>query len=452
MALDGFDREQYLEKPLPSNADAERVILGAILLDNRVLPQAIEYLKPEHFYSPLHRRVFKAMIALFERSEKIDPIFIGEELKKDGSIESIGGIATITNLTYGLPHFSDIFDYLKAVRAKSQIRELIKTCNQITSTALAEDELPEEVLSYAQGAINEVCTNEDKKGFAPIFALTQKVISKAIELNKNGVKLTGLKTGLVDLDEKTGGLQKTDLIIVAGRPAMGKSSLVGNLADLVCIHNPGAVVPVFTLEMNEEQYTQRILCSKAEIDLQRFRNGSLTQEEWKKLAEAVDSLSESNIFIDDTSSLTPLEMRSKLMRLRAEHKKLDLVIVDYLQRMSASRRTESRQQEVSSIARELKSIAKDFEVPLIAVSSLSRAPETRTDKRPMMSDLRESGDIESEADVVALIYRDEYYHPDKEETAGVAELILGKHRHGPTGTVKLAFMKEYTKFANYYAG
>lgn len=451
MPLDEFKREEYLEKPLPSSRESERVILGAVFLDESVLPQAIERLKAEHFYSPLHRKIYKAMLDLFQRRERIDPVMIGEELKKSGSLEAVGGVAVITNLTFGLPHFSDIRDYVKKVEELARLRELIRACNNITSTALAEDDLPENVLSFAQSAINEVCTREDKKGFVSVADSSRESVVKIAELKEKGVQFTGLRTGFRDLDDKTGGLQKTDLIVLAGRPAMGKSSLGANLAERVCQHEREAVVAVFTLEMSQEQYTDRILCSMADVELQKYRTGNLTREDLEKTIYFQQILSGYRIFIDDGSSLSPLEARSKLMRLEAEQKRLDLVIIDYLQRMTSSQRTENRQQEVSRIARELKSLAKDFEVPVIAVSSLSRAPETRENKRPLMSDLRESGDIESEADVVALIFREEYYKPT-EENAGIAELIIGKQRHGPTGTVKLAFMKEYTKFANHYEG
>ncbi len=446
-----FNREHYLEKPMPSSGDAERIILGAVLLDNSVLPQAIEFLKPEHFYSPNHRQIYKAMVFLFERKEKIDPVLIGEELKKEGSIESIGGIASITNLTYGIPHFSDITDYCKVVRSKSQIRDLIRACNQITSTALAEDELPEETLNFAQTLVNEICTQEEKRGFVSIGKLSEQAVHRTLEFAKTGANFTGLRTGFRDWDQKTGGLQKTDLIIIAARPGQGKSSLVVNVAEKISFLEKEAVTAIFSLEMSKEQYTDRMLCSSAQVDLQRYRTGNLTKEEWGQLAFTADIFSDYRIRIDDTSSISPLEMRSKLMRLEAETKRLDLVIVDYLQRMSSSRKTESRQQEVSSIARELKSIAKDFDVPVIAISSLSRACEARNPPRPRMSDLRESGDIESEADLVAFIYRPEYYQ-QTEENMGFAEFIIDKHRHGPTGTVKFAFMKEFTKFANYYEG
>lgn len=864
-----FTREQYLEKPLPSSAESERVILGAILLDNQLISQAIEKLAADDFYSPLHRRIFKAMTALFERSERIDPILIGEELKKDGAIESIGGIATITNLTYGLPHFSDIFDYCKVVKDKSIVRNLIKVCNQITSEALSEEEDAADVLDHAEQMIFALADERTRQGFSHIQPIAESVLAKVQEYAKReSHALTGLATGFRDLDEKTSGLQKTDLIIVAARPSMGKcleaNSLItlcdGNVltveeifnrksaklltlkndlkfgeiepsnfiddgikpvfkvttglgreiettithpfltingwkklgelnvnekiavprvlnifgkdeirecevkilgyllgdgcltksspeftvgksqleqdfveavnnfggveavqsntanrtfslrirkiggktqgknalttwlktlgiygcnshtkfipnevfrlkkefvalflnrlfatdgwasilssgqiqigfasvsekmirqiqhlllrfgviaslkkcrvkykvshntawqlditdvksiktfaqeigifgkeenferileilesknyqtnkdtipievwehllvvkgaeswasvakranikgytnihvgkrapsreriskfadalsdkylenlaqseiywdeivaidyagnkqvydltipethnfvANDICVHNTAlcltlaqnaailekAVVAVFSLEMSKEQLVMRMLSSEAKVDAHRFRTGYLTRDEWGRLAEAIGTLSEAKIFIDDTPGISVLEMRAKTRRLFAEQKKLDLIVVDYMQLMSGSKRTESRQQEVSQISRELKSLAKELQVPVVALSQLSRAPEARNPPRPMMSDLRESGSIEQDADVVAFIYREDYYKPT-EENAGIAELLISKQRNGPTGTVKLAFLKEFTRFENYY--
>ncbi|HEY0459076.1 MAG TPA: replicative DNA helicase [Pyrinomonadaceae bacterium] len=442
-------REQYLEKPLPSSAESERVILGAILLDNQLITQAIEKLSPDDFYSPLHRRIYKAMTSLFERSERIDPILIGEELKKDGSIDSIGGIASITNLTYGLPHFSDIFDYAKVVKDKSIVRNLIKVCNQITSEALAEEEDAKDVLDNAEKMIFALADERTRQGFTHIQPIAETVLAKVQEFAKRETHaLTGLSTGFRDLDEKTSGLQKTDLIIVAARPSMGKTALCLTLAQNAAILEK-AVVAVFSLEMSKEQLVMRMLSSEAKVDAHRFRTGYLTRDEWGRLAEAIGTLSEAKIFIDDTAGISVLEMRAKTRRLVAEQKRLDLIVVDYMQLMSGSKRTESRQQEVSQISRELKSLAKELQVPVVALSQLSRAPEARNPPRPMMSDLRESGSIEQDADVVAFIYREDYYKPT-EENQGIAELLISKQRNGPTGTVKLAFLKEFTRFENYY--
>jgi replicative DNA helicase len=864
-----FAREQYLEKPLPSSLESERVILGAILLDNTLVSQAIELLSVDDFYSPLHRRVFRAMMNLFERGDKIDPILIGEELKKEGQLENIGGVATITNLTYGLPHFSNIAHYAKIVHDKAIIRNLIKVCNQVVSEALAEEEDAEVILDHAEQAIFALADERTRQGFAHIKPVAETVLAKVQEYaRRESHALTGLSTGFRDLDQMTSGLQQTDLIIVAARPSMGKclaanseiveldgkvstieeiyrqksaklltlkndfkftrteasdfiddgikpvfrvttklgreiettithpyltvggwrklgdlrvgdkiavprvlnvfgenkwreceikilgyllgdgcltkglpeftvesnklrkdfadavgdfggveavqtnsagraftfrvrkngetktktnpltvwlknlgvfgcnshtkfvpqeifklkrelialflnrlfaadgwacvlksgqpqlgfasvsekmirqiqhlllrfgviaklkkrqvkyknarrasyqlditdaqsirtfineigifgkeeatravsaalekrnyqtncdlipleiwsnlaaskgaqswaslarraeikgatnihvgkraptrgrlaklasaldDDLLRNLAaseiywdeivsieyagekqvyDLtipethnfvandICVHNTalcltlaqnaaiqeGAVVAVFSLEMSKEQLVMRMLSSEARVDAHRFRSGFLTRDEWGRLAEAIGTLSEAKVFIDDTPGISVLEMRAKTRRLIAEQKRLDLIVVDYLQLMSGSRRAESRQQEVSAISRELKGLAKELGVPVVALSQLSRAPEARNPPKPQMSDLRESGSIEQDADVVAFIYRDEYYKPS-EENAGIAELIISKQRNGPTGTVKLAFLKEFTRFENYF--
>jgi len=863
------NREQFLERPLPSSPDSERVILGAILLDNELITQAIEQIGPEDFYSPNNRRIFKAMTALFEKGDRIDPILIGEELKKEGSIDSIGGVATITNLTYGLPHFSNIFDYTKVVKAKAMSRNLIKVCNQITSEALAEEEDADVILDHAEQLIFALADEKTRQGFSHVQPIAETVLAKVQEFAKReSHALTGLSTGFRDLDEKTSGLQPSDLIIIAARPSMGKcleaKSLivlddgnvitieeiykrraaklltlgenykfkqteasnfiddgikpvfrvttrlgrqiettithpyltidgwrkleelkVGNkiavsrmlnvfgqsewrecevkilgyllgdgcltktspeftvgkinlkddfvanvnefggvetvqsnsfkrtfalrirkiggktrglnaltvwlktlgvygcdshtkfipkevftlkkefialllnrlfatdgwasthasgqvqigfasvsekmirqiqhlllrfgvigklkkrsikykngrnaawqiditdalslktficeigiygkeaalkvalqtlenrnyqtngdlipieiwenisrskgaeswsslakradikgytnihvrkrapsrrrLEDLataledktllnlaqseiywdeivsieytgekqvydltipethnfvandICVHNTAlcltlaqnaaitenAVVAVFSLEMSKEQLVMRMLSSEARVDAHRFRTGFLTRDEWGRLAEAIGTLSNARIYIDDTPGISVLEMRAKTRRLFTEQKKLDLIVVDYMQLMSGGKRTESRQQEVSQISRELKGLAKEMQVPIIALSQLSRAPEARNPPRPMMSDLRESGSIEQDADVVAFIYREDYYKPS-EENAGVAELLIAKQRNGPTGTIKLAFLKEFTRFENYF--
>ena len=441
--------EQFLEKPLPSSTDSERVILGAILLDNALISQAIEQIQPDDFYSPLHRRVYKAMIVLFERGERIDPILIGEEFKKDGGFDSVGGVSTITNLTYGLPHFSDILDYAKVVKGKSTTRNLIKVCNQITSEALAEEESAEEILDHAEQMIFALADARTRQGFSHVKPIAETVLAKVQEFAKReSHALTGLSTGFRDLDQMTSGLQKTDLIIIAARPSMGKTALCLTLAQNAAIMEK-AVVAVFSLEMSKEQLVMRMLSSEARVDAHRFRTGYLTRDEWGRLAESIGVLSEAKIFIDDTPGISVLEMRAKTRRLATEQKQLDLIVVDYMQLMSGSKRTESRQQEVSQISRELKSLAKEMNVPVIALSQLSRAPEARNPPKPLMSDLRESGSIEQDADVVTFIYRDEYYKPS-EENAGIAELLISKQRNGPTGSIKLAFLKEFTRFENYF--
>ena len=444
-------REQFLEKPLPSSEESERVILGAILLDNSVIAEAVEHLKPEDFYSPLNRRVFAAMIALFEKQRQIDPILIGEELKKEGSLESIGGTSTITNLTFGLPHFSNVQEYVKVVRDKSVIRNLIRTCNAITGEALSEEDDAEDVLDHAEQQIFAIAEARTRQSFSRIEPIAERILARVREhAAGSGSGITGLSTGFYELDDMTSGFQRTDLIIVAGRPSMGKTALCLTLAQNAALQS-NAIVAVFSLEMSKEQLVTRMLASEARVNAHRFRTGHLMTNEWERLAGAIGTLSDARLFIDDTPGISVLEMRAKCRRLAAEQKGLDLIVVDYLQLMSGGKRTESRQQEVSQISRELKGLAKELDVPVVALSQLSRAAESRNPPIPLMSDLRESGSIEQDADVVGFIYREDYYK-ETEENKGLAELIIAKQRNGPTGTVKMAFLKEFTRFENYFGG
>lgn len=445
-------REQYLEKPLPSSDESERVILGAILLDNAVIAQVIEQIKPEDFYSPFHRRVFAAMISLFEKQRQIDPILIGEELKKEGALETIGGVSTITNLTFGLPHFSNVDEYVRVVRDKAMMRNLVRTCNAITSEALEEALDAEAVVDNAEQQIFALAEGRTKQSFSQIAPIADRVLARVREHAEQGGShgITGLSTGFFELDEYLSGLQRTDLVIVAGRPSMGKTAFCLNIAQNAALQK-GAIVALFSLEMSKEQLVTRMLASEAKVNAHRFRTGHLMTNEWERLAQAIGVLSEARIHIDDTPGISVLEMRAKCRRLAAEQKGLDLIVVDYLQLMGGGKRIESRQQEVSQISRELKALAKELDVPVVALSQLSRAPEARNPPKPLMSDLRESGSIEQDADVVAFIFREDYYN-ETEENRGLAEVILAKQRNGPTGTVKLAFLKEFTRFENYFPG
>lgn len=456
MAPSDPPREQPFERSLPNSSEAERAILGAILLDNGLISQAIEMLKPEDFYVPSHRRVFVAMIGLFERGGEINPIFIGEELKKENALESVGGISFVTNLTYGLPHSTNILHYAKIVRGKSLLRRLVKTANKITNEALEEEDEPEIILDHAEHAIFELADERVRQGFVHVKPIAQELLEKIQDLEGRGSVLTGLTTGFVDLDNLTSGLQRTDLVIVAARPSMGKTSFALMLAQNAAIET-GAVVGMFSLEMSKEALVMRMLCSQGNIDAQRFRNGFLSRAEWTQIAKSLNTLADTKIFLDDTPGITVLEMRAKARRLAVEQKRLDLIIVDYLQLMSgSSKRTESRQQEVSQISRELKALAKELNVPLVALSQLSRAPEARSDHRPQLSDLRESGALEQDADLVAFLYREEVYKSPEErlsipeEKKNVAELILAKQRNGPTGSIDLRFVPSSMRFDNLY--
>jgi replicative DNA helicase len=384
-------RDQMLERPLPHSADAERAILGSIILDNALVNQAIELLRPDDFYIRAHHYVFRAMISMSERGAEINPIVLGEELRRDGALEQVGGIAFISELTYGLPHFSNLAAYAKVVKDHSLMRQLVKAANKITSEALEEEDDAQVILDHAEQMIFALADERTRQGFAHVKPVAEQILEKVQEMGGRGVVLTGLTTGFTELDAMTSGLQPNDLIIVAARPSMGKTSLCLTLAQNAALQ-AGAVVGVFSLEMSKESLVMRMLCSEGHVDAHRFRNGFLSREEWGRMAGALGRLAETKIYIDDTPGISVLEMRAKARRLAAEQKRLDLIIVDYLQLMAgSSRRVESRQQEVSQISRELKGLAKELNVPLVALSQLSRAPESRTDHRPMLSDLRESG-------------------------------------------------------------
>src|SRR5438876_2294854 len=428
-------REQSFERSLPNSSEAERAILGGVVLDNSLISQAIELLKAEDFYVPSHRRVFTAMIALFERGAEINPILIGEELKKENALESVGGVSFIINLTYGLPHSTNIAHYAKVVRGKSMLRQLIRAANKITQEALEQEDEPEIILDHAEQAIFQLADERIRQGFTHVKPVAEQLLEKIQEMEGRAAVLTGLPTGFADLDQLTSGLQRADLIIVAARPSMGKTSFALMLAENAAIH-AGAVVGIFSLEMSKEALVMRMLCSQGNIDAQRFRNGFLSRPEWAQIAKSLGTLAEAKIFLDDTAGITVLEMRAKARRLAAEQKRLDLIVVDYLQLMSGSaKRFESRQQEVSQISRALKGLAKELNVPLVALSQLSRAPESRSDHRPQLADLRESGALEQDADVVAFIYRPEVYKSPEERDSmpddekNIAELIVAKQRN-----------------------
>lgn len=449
-------REQPFERQLPNSADAERAILGAVLLDNGLISQAIEHLRPEDFYVPSHRRIFVAMITLFERGAEINPILIGEELKKENALESVGGISFITNLTYGLPHSTNIVHFTKVVRGKSMLRQLIKAANKITQEALAEEDEPEIILDHAEHAIFQLADERIRQGFTHVKPIAEQLLEKVQEMEGRAAVLTGLTTGFADLDKMTSGLQRSDLIIVAARPSMGKTSFALMLAENAALH-AGAVVGIFSLEMSKEALVMRMLCSQGNIDAQRFRNGFLSRLEWAQIAKSLGTLADARIYLDDTPGASVLEMRAKARRLAAEQKQLDLIIVDYLQLMSGSaKRFESRQQEVSQISRELKALAKEMNVPVVALSQLSRAPESRSDHRPQLADLRESGALEQDADLVAFIFREEQYKTPEERDSlpedqkNIAEIIIAKQRNGPTGSIDLRFTPSSMRFDSLY--
>lgn len=438
-------REQYLERSLPSDEGAERCILGGILLVNDLIAQAIEKLKPKDFYSPLNRRVFAAMMTLYQDNRDIDPITVGDVMSKEGSLDAIGGTTTITNLTFGLPYFSDIDEYVTIVHKHSIARQLITVCNMTTSNILAQDEDIESVVDLHEQMIYELRTEQDKKGFEHIGPASQAVMKHQAAILNREVDAGVLSTGFPELDDLTGGLAKTDLIIVAGRPGMGKSGYALTLAQNVAKYE-GVIIGIFSLEMSTEQLVKRLLLSESSVNSYAFKRGFLQEGEKQRLTHAIERFQHQGIYIDDSSGMTSMEIRAKARQLKQRHRRLDLIVIDYLQLMSGgSKRSESRQQEVSLISRELKGLAKDLDVPVVALSQLSRAPELRKSAKPLMSDLRESGSIEQDADVVMFVYREAYYK-ETEENKRLAEIIVGKSRHGPTGTINLAWLPEYTRF------
>jgi replicative DNA helicase len=436
---------EAVARTLPHNAEAERTVLGAVLVDNAAFNSAAELLTREDFYREGHRRIFDAMADLTERSVPIDTVTLKDELTRAGTLEAIGGAAYLAGLVDGLPRLTNVEQWGRIIREKSVLRRLIQASQQISHACFEGEREAEEILDGAEKAIFDIAERRIRQGFVGIREIVKESFRTIDQLAQSKDLVTGLPTGFVDLDEKTSGLQRGDLIIVAARPAMGKTSLCLNVAQNAS-HRTGETVGIFSLEMSKEQLVLRLLCSDARVDAHRLRTGNLNEKDWARLAKAYAELSTSKLFIDDSATLTPLEIRAKCRRLKAEHG-LGLIIVDYLQLVSGAGRVENRQQEIASISRSLKGLAKELEMPVIALSQLSRAPEARTEKRPQLSDLRESGSIEQDADIVIFIFREEEYKPT-DENRGIAELIIGKQRNGPTGTVKLAFLKEYTRFEN----
>jgi replicative DNA helicase len=440
------------ERVLPHSLDAEKSVLGAILIHNEAFNHAAELIDAPDFFRDAHRRIFNSMVTLNERNDAIDFITLKEELARTGQLDEVGGPAYIASLADGVPRSANVEYYARIVKEKSTLRSLIASANKILAEAYVAEQEPDLLLDEAERAIFSIAEDRIRAGFVPLRDLVQGSFATIEKLQQTKGAITGVPSGFHDLDEMTTGFHPGDLVVVAARPSMGKTSFVLNIAQHVGTHT-SMTVGFFSLEMSKEQLFMRLLTSEARIDAHRFRSGFLTEKDYTRLSHALGTLAEARVFIDDSASIGVLEMRAKARRLKAEHG-LDVLIIDYLQLMQGRGRFESRQQEVSAISRSLKGLAKELSCPIIALSQLSRAPEGRTDHRPQLSDLRESGAIEQDADVVFFIYRPEVY--DKEETRpedeGVAEIIIGKQRNGPIGSVKLSFLNQYTRFENYAAG
>lgn len=429
----------------PQNVEAEQAVLGAMLLSHDAVIVAMEKLQSQDFYRDVHRIIFEAMEHLHRENKEIDVITLPDELKRMKKLDDVGGLEYVLNLPNLVGSAANIEYYANIVAEKALARNLISTCTELTTEAYDGQKETEALLDDAERRILQLSDTKNRGDFASVGAVVEVTLDKITKLYENKAGLTGLPTGFRDLDRMTSGLQPSDLILVAARPSMGKTAFTLNIAQNVGVRQHKTVA-FFSLEMSQEQLVQRLLCQIAHIDSQKLRTGQLnSDEEWTRLTDACDKLYESPIYIDDTPGISVAEMRSKARRLKSEHG-LTSIIVDYLQLMQG-RNAESRQQEISEISRSLKALARELKVPLIALSQLSRSVESRQDKRPMLSDLRESGALEQDADIVSFLYREDYY--DKEtENQHITEVILAKHRNGPVGSVKLYFKNEFTLFLN----
>lgn len=437
--------DQFVGRIPPHNTEAERNVLGILLLSSDKMNIAVENVKPEDFYNPAHMKMYQGLVNLYNKNAPIDLVTAVEEFRRMGILEEIGGITYAATLTNEVVTTLNIEYYLKIVKEKSILRQLIEVSTETLDLAYEDsDEMPS-IMEFAEKGIFDITQDAHHKGLSSISDVLIEAFAMMEERADNPNDLTGVTTGFSDLDRKLSGLQRSDLVLLAARPSMGKTALMVNIAVNAALREK-AKVAIFSLEMSENQLTQRMMSSVSHVDLQKVISADLETEEWSKLLEGINILNQLEIFIDDTPGISPLELKAKARRLKAQHG-LDLIVIDYLQLMELGGRSENRTQEISAISRSLKGIAKELDVPVVALSQLSRAPELRQDKRPILSDLRESGAIEQDADVVLFLYRDEYYNPETEKR-NIGEVIIAKHRNGPTGMVELTFLPQFTKFVN----
>lgn len=440
---------EVVNKVQPNDTLAEQAVLGSMLVSRDAVQVAVEVLKPEDFYREDNREIYSAMMDIYSIGKEIDMITVTEQLRLRGTLEKVGGTQNLATLIDNVPTTSNIENYVKIVEEKSTLRNLIRVANDIIKTGYSQTEELDSIIEQSEKGIFDLVQNRNSKGYASMKEILVDAFDSIEKMYQNKSRLSGIESGFIDLDEKISGLNNSDLIIVAARPAMGKSAFVLNIASFVAMHDKVPVM-IFSLEMSKEQLVKRILSSESEIDSMKLNNANLDSDEWLKLGEASGRLSDIPIYIDDTPALSSSEIRAKCRKAKLE-KNVGLIIIDYLQLMESRTNNASRQQEISEISRSLKILAKELDVPVIALSQLSRATESRADHRPMLSDLRESGSIEQDADIVMFLHREDYY--DKEtEKKNIAEVIIAKNRNGETGTVELAWMGKYTKFANLYKG
>ncbi len=435
-----------LGKVPPHDVEAEQAVIGSMLTDKEAIISAIEVLKEEDFYREDNRTIYSAILNLYNRSEPVDIITLKSELSSMGKLEAVGGLEYLAELPDKVPTTANVDKYIKIVEEKSILRQLLRTANEIIQLGYDETQEVDTIMDQAEKKIFDTIQQRNQKGYVSIKEILVDTFTELEQLYNQKQHITGIPTGFIDLDNKTAGLHKSDLILVAARPAMGKSAFALNIATNAAVRANTPVV-IFSLEMSKEQMTNRILCSEAMVDSNKVRTGKIDDDEWVKLAAASGQLSDAQIFIDDTPGISIMEIRAKCRKLKLE-KDIGLVVIDYLQLVQGTgKRGASREQEIAEISRSLKILAKEIQVPVIALSQLSRAPEQRPDHRPMLADLRESGSIEQDADIVMFLYRDDYYNENSEKK-DIAEVIIAKHRAGSTGTVELLWFGNYTKFAN----
>ena len=432
-------------RSLPQSIEAEQSVIGSMIIDKNSIAKVMESLEEEDFYRDGHKAIYKAILEMFRNDMAVDLVTLLEYLKSTNMLERAGGVTYITELSASVPTTANLSAYIKIVSDKSTLRKLIKASTTIIEESYNKQDKVESVVDIAEKKIFNIAENRTSKDFEPLSDVLERGFLQIEKLFNNKGEITGVGSGFTDLDSMTSGFQSGDMILIAARPSMGKATFALNIAEHAALREHKSVV-IFSLEMSKEQLAYKLLCSEANVDMLKLRTGALEDSDWENIARATGPLSKAKVYIDDTAGVTVMEMRSKCRRLKLEYG-IDLIVIDYLQLMSGGSGTDNRQQEVSEISRSIKALAKEMECPVIALSQLSRAPEQRADHRPMLSDLRESGSIEQDADLVMFLYRDEYYNKETEDK-NIGECIIAKQRNGPVGTVKMAWLGQYSKFGN----
>ena len=432
-------------RSLPQSVEAEQSVIGSMIIDKNSIAKVLEGLEEEDFYRDGHKVIYKTILEMFRNDIAVDLLTLLEYLKSTDMLERAGGVTYITELSSSVPTTANLSAYIKIVSDKSTLRKLIKASTTIIEESYTNQSQVEDVVDIAEKKIFNIAEKRTTKDFEPLSDVLERGFAQIEKLFNNKGELTGVGSGFTDLDSKTSGFQSGDMILIAARPSMGKTTFALNIAEHAALREHKSVV-IFSLEMSKEQLAYKLLCSEANVDMLKLRTGTLEDKDWENIAMAAGPLSKAKVYIDDTAGVTVMEMRSKCRRLKMEYG-IDLIVIDYLQLMSGGAGSDNRQQEVSEISRSIKALAKEMECPVIALSQLSRAPEQRADHRPMLSDLRESGSIEQDADIVMFLYRDEYYNKETEDK-NIGECIIAKQRNGPVGTARLAWLGQFSKFGN----